>query len=281
MIIIADSGSTKTDWVILNDSIEKQTSTIGFNPVFHTTDSIIQNVQSNIELKTIQNQISRLFFYGAGCSSARNKSIIYEALQQCFPLAKIIVGHDLEAAAYATYNDQPHIACILGTGSNSCYFDGKNCIEKTPALGFILGDEASGAYFGKKLITEFLYDNLTSEIASDFTQTYALSLNDIIDKVYRQPNPNVFLASLTPFIHKHISYDLFQGILQEGMHAFLQHHVLCYPEYKDVPVNFVGSIAHHFQESLFESAQNLQVHIDQIIQKPIDGLIKYHREHLL
>lgn len=283
MIIIADSGSTKTDWVVLNNSSaqEWQTSTIGFNPVFHTANSIVQNIQLNIELKEIQNDVRKIFFYGAGCSSESNKLIIKEALRQCFTNAKITIGHDLEAAAYATYEGLPHIACILGTGSNSCYFDGKNCLERLPALGFILGDEASGAYFGKLLVTEFLYKNLPPEIEQDFIQTYSLALNEIIDKVYRQPNPNVFLASLTPFIHKYRTHILFQNLLEKGMLSFLQNHVLCYPEYLKVSVNFVGSIAYYFQDALIKSAESLQIKIGHINQKPIDGLVRYHREHML
>jgi len=282
MIVIADSGSTKTDWVILNPmgKILNQTATIGFNPVFHSSEFVLEHLNGNFDLNKIQKEVSQVFFYGAGCSSDSKKMIIRNGISQHFTSAQIYIGHDLEASAIATYNQESHIACILGTGSNSCYYDGTTCIENTPALGFILGDEASGAYFGKELVRAFLYHQLSKEIHADFIKTYQLDLDQIIDRVYRQPSPNVFLASLTPFIHKHLDHSVIHDIVANGMRQFLKHHVLCYPEAKNIQTSFVGSIAFYFQEILRQEAEKLQISIGQIIQKPIDGLVKYHQRKL-
>lgn len=282
MIVIADSGSTKTDWVILNTSgkVFHQTSTIGFNPVFHSSEFILKHLNKNNDLNKIRKDVVQVFFYGAGCSSPAKKSIIKNPLEEYFENSNHYIGHDLEAAAISTYHNEPHIACILGTGSNSCYYDGATCIENTPALGFILGDEASGAYFGKELVKTFLYHQLSEEVHADFIKTYQMNLDQIIDKVYRQPSPNVFLAGLTPFIHKHLKDATLQNIVAKGMNSFLTHHVLCYPEAKNVQTSFVGSIAYYFQEILCREAEKLQIPIGQIIQKPIDGLVKYHQRKL-
>lgn len=283
MIVIADSGSTKTDWVILNSSgkVLHQTSTIGFNPVFHSSEFVLEHLNQNDDLNKIRKDVIQVFFYGAGCSSPSKKSILQSALKEYFENSNHYIGHDLEAAAIATYDKGPHIACILGTGSNSCYYDGVECLEKIPALGFILGDEASGAYFGKELVKTFLYHQLPEEIHANFIKTYQMDLDQIIDRVYRQPSPNVFLASLTPFIHQHLEDPTLQSIVAKGMNSFLSYHVLCYPEAKNVQTSFVGSIAYYFQDILRLEAEKLQISIGQIIQKPIDGLVKYHQRKLV
>ena len=282
MILIADSGSTKTDWVILDSSHQqKHTFTVGFNPVFHASESVITHITKNLDLTTISKEVTFVYFYGAGCSTNNRKKVISDALENCFPNAKIHVGHDLDTAIFSSYQGEPNITCILGTGANSCYFDGKSTYEKTPALGFILGDEASGAYFGKKLVTAILYHQLPKEVEQDFLETYQLNLNQIIDAVYREPNPNVFLASLAPFISKHITVPFLNQIVLNGMTAFLTHHVLCYENATDVKIQFVGSIAHHFETQLQMAAAKLGLTIGLINQKPISGLVDYHLKYVL
>lgn len=282
MILLADSGSTKTDWVILDESKKQHhTFTIGFNPVFHSTESVVKNIGKNTELSSISPKVAHVYFYGAGCSSTERKLIISNALETAFPKAKITVGHDLEAAVFSSYRGKPNITCILGTGANSCFFDGKTILEKTPALGFILGDEASGAYFGKKLVTAFLYGNLPKLVAEDFKNTYALSLNQIVNKVYTESNPNVFLASLAPFVSKHISVPVLETIVLDGMRQFLTQHVLCFDNAKEIDIQFVGSIAHHFEIQLKQIAAELGLTIGLINQKPISGLVDYHLKYVL
>jgi N-acetylglucosamine kinase-like BadF-type ATPase len=282
MILIADSGSTKTDWVFLTDKgVQIPTQTIGFNPIFHSKQSVIDNIQKNEVLREYASKVEHLYFYGAGCSTSAHKLIIENALTVCFTNAQISVGHDLQAAAFACYEGISNITCILGTGANSCLFDGKVIKENSPALGFILGDEASGAYFGKKLVTLLLYNELPTEVALDFETTIGLDINQIIKRVYQEPNPNVFLASLAPFVSKHLSVPLINEMVTLGMTQFLTHHVLCFPKAKEMDLNFVGSIAHHFEENLNDAANELGLKISNINRKPIKGLVNYHINHIL
>jgi glucosamine kinase len=177
MILIADSGSTKCDWLLLNgDQIAVECNTMGFNPYFHDSATIEAHVREKAELMQYADAVDAIYFYGAGSSSAELKAIVASALKNLFPNANIQVGHDLDGAALATYEGQPHIACILGTGSNSCFFDGKSIYEEVPALAYILGDEGSGSYIGKRLLADFFYKRMPQALAAEFQQTYKMDM---------------------------------------------------------------------------------------------------------
>jgi N-acetylglucosamine kinase-like BadF-type ATPase len=282
MIFIVESGSTKSDWVLLNDK-NNQTfySTMGFNPYFHSSEFIEAELRKNSDIIAVSSEITRIYFYGAGCSSADLNNVVLEGLKKIFPLAEILVDHDLLACAYATYSGNPAISCILGTGSNSCYFDGEQVSEVIPALGYILGDEGSGSYFGKKLLAAYLYHQLTPELSLDLEETYGVSKSNIISRVYQEPNANVYIASFMPFISKHAEHPIFQQMVEAGLKHFMEVHVCCYPNYKEVEVNFVGSIAGVFRAALQRAADSLSIRIGQVIKSPVNGLVTYHINYLI
>ncbi|MFN3950844.1 MAG: BadF/BadG/BcrA/BcrD ATPase family protein [Thermaurantimonas sp.] len=282
MIYLAESGSTKCDAVLINDdgSVFEEIKHMGFNPFFHSADLVYSELSKIETIKTHKNQVSQVYFYGAGCSSAYYKEIIASGLRRVFPNAKVYVDHDLVAAAYATYTGNPEIACIIGTGSNSCFFDGKTIYEEVPALAYILGDEGSASWLGKRLIAMYLYKQLPADIAEDFYETYRLTKDDIFRQVYNEPHANVFLAGFSLFVHKHIHLPAFQQMVREGFELFLKTHVLCYKNAKSLEINFVGSVAYHFRQILLEAANSFDLKINNIIQKPLQGLIHYHIHYL-
>ena len=278
MIIVADSGSTKCDWIISGQSEDTMAKTMGFNPFFHTTELINEKISENEQLSAVSSEVKAVYFYGAGCNSPERNDIVRRALLERFQNAKdIVVDHDLTAAALSTGKGEASIACILGTGSNSGYYDGANVHEVVPALGYVLGDEGSGAYFGKILMREFLYNRLPSHLQSEFGEEYSLTKESIFKAVYRDPNPNVYLASFMRFVSARKTDPYLKDMIYKGLASFATANITCYSNYKDVPVNFVGSIAHYFRDILEEVASNFRFKIGDIQKKPIHELVKYHQ----
>jgi len=278
MIIVADSGSTKCDWIISGPEGDTMAKTMGFNPFFHSTELINEKIMENAELSAVSSVVDAVYFYGAGCNSTERNNIVREALVVRFPNATdIVVDHDLTAAALSTGKGEASIACILGTGSNSGYFDGANVHEEVPALGYVLGDEGSGAYFGKILTREFLYNRLPSHLQSAFGEQYDLSKESIFKAVYSDPNPNVYLASFMRFVSARKNDPYLRDMIYKGLASFATAHITCYANYKDVKVNFVGSIAHYFRDILEEVASNFRFTIGEIQKKPIHELVRYHQ----
>ena len=279
MILIVDSGSTKSDWILLNNSEKTHFSTIGLNPYFHDETAVFNAILETSELFEIREEINQVFFYGAGCSSSELNQIILNGLQSVFIHAEIQVDHDLCACAYATYEGEPSISCSIGTGSNSCYYDGITVSVEVPALGYILGDEGSGTYFGKQLVSNFLYHKLPENIDKALSEKPEYSKAEIIDRVYKQGNANVYLASFMHFIIDFKEDPYIQEMIYKGFKHFLEIHVCCYPNYLNVKVHFVGSIAQLFQAELEKACFDLNIQLGKIIRKPIDGLVHFH-EHL-
>ena len=278
MILVADSGSTKCDWIIIdNFNTKLKTKTMGFNPFFHNTEFILGKIQENKIFQDYRDKIKEIYFYGAGCSSTNRKLILENALSQFFNLAeKIVVDHDLTGAALATTPFSPGIACILGTGSNSCFFDGKNIQENVPALGYILGDEGSGSYFGKILLADWLYHRMPTELAIEFQKRFNLTKEDIFSSIHLEKFPNVYLASFMPFVKDKQNHPYMKDMVYQGLAKFINIHVWCYDNFREVPVNFVGSIAYYFREVLEEVAKNHRFTIGKIEKKPIFPLVEYH-----
>lgn len=276
MHLIVDSGSTKSDWVLLKNSSKESFSTIGLNPYFQSEESVYDEIAKNSSLFKYRDEVTHLFFYGAGCSSEELNQIIYNGLALVFKNAKIVVDHDLKACALATYDNEPSIACILGTGSNSCFFDGKDVSKVVPSLGYILGDEGSGAYFGKKLVASFLYGKLPSHISDALNIKLKLTKDDVVRRVYTEPNPNVYLASFMKFIIEYADDVFIKEMIRDGFKDFIDIHVRCYPDYKNYKVHFIGSIAYLFKEQLSEACEFYDAQLGKVIRKPIDGLISYH-----
>ena len=281
-ILIADSGSTKCDWMVIDKqgNALSEFHTMGFNPYFHDADLVESKMRETNEAMALAPDVSKVYFYGAGSSSEVLCAIIREGLERVFTTADVHVGHDLDGAAYSTYVGDPAITCIIGTGSNSCYFDGKVTSEKVPALAYILGDEASGSWFGKRLLALHLYHKLDPTVNADFVSTFGFSKDDIVNRVYQEPNANVFLASFMTFIGRHQEVPQIISLLEEGFQAFIDVHVKCYSNYREVTVHFVGSVAYHFQHVLRHVCEREGIEVGHIIKRPIDGLADYHVKYI-
>ncbi|MBI1307581.1 MAG: ATPase [Bacteroidetes bacterium] len=281
MILVADSGSTKCDWLIAADGEMIETKTMGFNPFFHTSELIAEQISANPELSKIADDVDAVFFYGAGCSSEDRDEIVRKALKSVFTNAiEIVVDHDLTGAALATCGNNPGIACILGTGSNSCYFDGNMVSEVIPALGYILGDEGSGSYFGKQLLSNYLYKRLPKDLSEEFYQTFGLGKEDILTSVYNKPNPNVYLASFMRFVSDHREHPYVREMIYKGIRHFAEIHILCYEQANSATVNFVGSVAYYFHEVVKLVADDLGFTVGSIVKKPITSLAEYHLQRV-
>lgn len=276
MLLVADSGSTKTQWIAENRTCYE---TIGFNPFFHSTESVLEELSKNERLSADKSVFTDIYFYGAGCSSEERKKIIYTALVGFFSNAKIHVGHDMEASAFATYVGRPTISCILGTGSNSCLFDGKEYHEVVPSLGYIMGDEGSGGFFGKQILIDFLYHKSPEATAKLLSEKYQLTKEKIFDAVYKQPHANVYLASFAKVLDESPDREYMNGLKKRGIRQFFEAHVLCYPNYQNYPVSFVGSIAYYLQDTIREVAQEYNCEIGVIIKEPAERLFEWHLKY--
>ena len=254
---------------------------MGFNPYFHDADLVEREMKANSDAMAMAPEVQKVYFYGAGSSSPGLCAVIAEGLRRVFPAAEVHVGHDLDGAAYSTYTGEPAVTCILGTGSNSCMFDGTEVSEEVPALAYILGDEGSGSWFGKKLLSAFLYHQLPAEIEDDFAGQYDLDKLSITKRVYQEPNANVFLASFMTFLGRHRDHALIKEWLDEGFKAFLDVHVACFEGATSMPVHFVGSVAYHFQDALKKACEDRGYSMGNVIKKPIDGLAQYHVNFIL
>lgn len=277
MLVIADSGSTKCDWrIVAEDKSYSDCTTMGINPYFHNEDVIEAELRDSEKLTEVANEVKALFFYGAGCSSTELKRTAEQGLSRVFPNAEIYVDHDLVAAAFAVYEDDPCIACILGTGSNSCHFDGDIVREEVPALAYILGDEGSGSYFGKQLLSDFLYKRLPQNIHDGLVDKFGLTKDIVVDRVYMKPHANVYLASFMKFITGFKSEPYIQDMLSEGIGKFLDIHVTCYRDFEKVKTHFIGSVAYYHEDILRQAAELRNIQVGKIVKKPIDGLYDYH-----
>lgn len=278
MILIADSGSTKTDWCFGTTLHNCQIiHTEGINP-FHLTEEKIRQILRESLLAQqpfLKEEVKTVFFYGAGCTPEKGEKL-FGLLAEAFPYACIQVESDLLGAARALCKHQPGIACILGTGTNSCVYDGQGITHHTPPLGYILGDEGSGAYLGKRFVGDCIKQQLPSDLLEGLLKEYNLTIPDILDKVYRQPQGNRFLASLTPYIYKHRSLLEVRLFLRDCFTEFLRRNILPYPEHTQIPVSFAGSIAWFFQQELNESAREFNLHTGIFIQSPIQELKAFH-----
>jgi len=278
-MLIAESGSTKTDWVLI-DTAENELikmETIGFNPMFHSTKFIANAIAQNQSLLDLKGSIHEIHFYGASCSSDDRNLIVFEALKGVLATDNIFVKHDLDAAVYATTKAKKGIACILGTGSNAAFFDGSKTHQTNPALGYILGDEGSGAHLGKQLLKDYLYHQIPQKLKTALEDKYNLNKEIIFKNVYHQPNANVYLASFAKFLSAHKQDAYVTDLIKNGFVDFLTHHVCCFNQYKTVQTHFVGSIAFHFKAILEEACSEKNINIGSIIHRPIDGLVEYHQ----
>ena len=279
MILIADSGSTKAEWIILPEQgISEPVITSGINPFYQDAGKIALQLQQ--EFSSDQKKFAAVYFYGAGCINEEKEEIVKRALKQVFDSAYIFVGSDLLAAAHSLCQDQPGIACILGTGSNSCYYNGSEIIDHVSPLGFILGDEGSGAVLGKKLISDILKNQLPNWLIQDFFEEYHTTTAAIMENVYKQPYPSRYLAGYTKFLSKNIEVPEIENIIMTGFREFVTRNLLLYSEINNSPVHFTGSIAFHFQIQLRKVLEEKKLLSGQIVQAPMRGLISYHQRKI-
>lgn len=277
-ILIADSGSTKTDWICLtgdDESTQIEVQTVGLNP-FHVSDNEIRGVLTHDVLPQLgDSNVEAVYFYGSGVRP-EVEGRVEGLLRESFPDAKTVQAHsDLLGACRALCGDEAGIACILGTGANSCVYDGKKIVHNTPALGYILGDEGSGAVLGKHLLHDLYTGVLPHNLRLTFEKEMGIELSEIINKVYREPQANRFLASLSEFIHRHLDEEGIRQIVYNTFNDFINYHVSRYGRH-DLPLSFVGSIAFYYQEQLQLIVQMLGYPMGTILKSPLQGLVAYH-----
>ena len=273
MKLVADSGSTKTAWAVVENP-NHVIKTDGINPIFMDSDAIENTLRTQL-VPHLSQTITEVYFYGAGCANQEKNDVVKQALQAGFGDIKIEIASDLLGAARGLCKHQDGIACILGTGSNSCLYTNGNISWNVPALGFILGDEGSGAVLGKLLMGNLFKNQLPDEVKTDFEQTYGLSMMDVIEKVYRQPLPNRFLASFGPFIAKHMAVPEVYNMVYGALESFIERNIKQYP-YQELPVNFTGSIAFYFADILHNLASKHHFCIGRIEKDPLQGLVDFH-----
>lgn len=276
MILIADSGSTKTDWCVVEEGKAlRRVVTSGINPFFQTADEIARMLEADL-----LPPLSGLFpvavhFYGAGCLPERAEEV-RRAIGRCLPMAdRVEVNTDMLAAARGLCGHRAGIACIMGTGSNSCYYDGRRIVSNVPPLGFILGDEGSGAVLGKLLVADVLKNRLPSALKAEFLSQFNLTQEEIIDRVYRRPFPNRFLASLSPFLAQHLHEPLLKALVLDSFRAFLRRNVLQY-DCTGHEVHFTGSVAFHYRHVLEEAVCAEGLRLGRVLKSPMEGLVQYH-----
>ncbi len=275
-ILIAESGSTKTNWVYIKSAKSQQHfSTAGMNPFFCSEADYERILNEELAISS-KNEVEAIHFYGAGIKDAEKAQIVKKALKARFKISNIVAHSDILAAARATCSSEKGITCILGTGSNSAYFNGNKIAKQNPSLGYIVGDEGSGTYLGKKVLQYYFYNTFDDELKEAFLNTYGDNLVHILDKIYKSPFPNKYLASFTEFLINYRGHYMVENIIEDALVEFHQKHVLKYRESWKYPVHFVGSIAFAFQDIIKDLHKQYGIETGKIVKKPIDGLIKHH-----
>ena len=276
-VLIADSGSTKTQWCLLTGNKKKMISTQGISPYFLNDETLGKILSDELLPQTGKIEIDEIFYYGTGCSNLVNISLVKRGLKKIYPSAAIKVDHDLLGAAKALCGDEKGIACILGTGSNSCYYNGKKIVKNSPGLGFILGDEGSGTYLGKKVLQYYLYNTFDAELMDKFKNKYPQTNSEILDNVYKTALPNRYLAGFVTFLIENRGHFMIENIIEDSINDFFFNHVYKYRESWTMPINFVGSVAYGFKDILAEMCKDYELKLGKVIKSPMDGLIKYHK----
>ena len=278
MILIADRGSTKTDWCLVeHGELLQQIFTKGTNPIFQTEEEISNEIATALLPQLKAGELDAVYFYGAGCAFPDKIETVRRAILRHLPVkGEVEVSTDMLAAARGLCGHAPGIACIMGTGSNSCYYDGQLIVQNVSPLGFILGDEGSGACLGKLLVGDILKNQMTPELKEKFLTQFNLTPADIIDRVYRKPFPNRFLASLSPFLAQNIGEPCVRTLVLNSFKSFLKRNVMQY-DYRDTPVHFIGSVAYYYKDVLAQAADEMGIRLGTILKSPMEGLIKYHQ----
>jgi N-acetylglucosamine kinase-like BadF-type ATPase len=277
MKLIADSGSTKTTWALVEKGAIKQTiPTPGLNPYFHTSETIEAALMADLAPYLPCDFIREIHFYGAGCSTENNNNMLEEAMKIFFRKADVYIYHDILGAARALFGRGPGIACILGTGCNSCFYDGKEIKTGVVSLGYLFGDEGAGSYLGKIFMEKYLKNRLPADIRKEFDSIYNFKLEDILNAIYNRPFPNRWLASFSEFLAPRQNHPFVHELVRGSFNAFFTEQLSNYSNYKNVPVGFIGSIACFYEDILLETAKEAGISVETILRSPLDGLVSYH-----
>lgn len=274
--LIADSGATKAEWCLVNGGKVKTIFTQGISPYFLNTEQITDLLVKELKPKIKNVSVDEVFYYGTGCANPANAKSVKKAITNVVPGAKVAVTHDLMAAARALCGRKKGIACILGTGSNSCYFDGKKIVKNSPGLGYVLGDEGSGAYLGKKVIQYYLYGTFDDELMGRFDVTYTTNKAEILENVYKKPLPNRYLAGFTRFLADNRGHYMIENIIEDGLNDFFFNHLCKYRETWTLPVSFAGSVAFGFKDVLQDLCNSYEFELGRVMKNPMEGLLEYH-----
>ncbi len=279
-MIIADSGSTKTHWKLLdNKSVIAEFSTQGLNPYYCNPDTYKIALMHSFPTEYNANEVGKVYFYGAGCSSLEMADMVKTGLNHFFQNAILAVSTDVLAAAHALFGKDEGIVIILGSGSNVGYYNGERLEHKTPSLGYALGDEGSGAYLGKELIRSWQYNELPKELSLQLQQEYPFSISQILKKIYFEPFPSRFLASFIPFIERNSDHQFINKLVDNAFEIFIHHHLLKYENFRHLPIGVVGSVGAIFQRNLVQIIEKHGGHLLRIVRYPIDELVNYHLEN--
>lgn len=285
MILVVDSGSTKTDWIALSEDGKTlfQTQTLGLNPQVLSQEILTERIVNNFELYKNKQEVTRLYFYGAGCGVSKPRRLITEVFENFFKEAtEIVIKEDTYAALYATATEGiSSIVCILGTGSNCSYFDGEDIVQKVISLGYILMDDASGNYYGRQLLRDFKFNKMPSDLAQKFDNQYDLDSESIKNHLYKNPNPNTYLATFARFVIENKDTPYMQDLIKKGLNLFIENQVLQFENAQEVPIHFVGSIAFYLQKELLEVLAKKGLTSGKILKRPIDGLVLHHKDFIL
>jgi N-acetylglucosamine kinase-like BadF-type ATPase len=279
MRLLVDSGSTKADWIAIDEEgkILFTTQTLGLNPEILEGEEIIERINDRFDILQNKDKATHLFFYGAGCGTDRMKKNLSRVFQEYFSNAIISVHEDTYAAVYATTpKGEEAIVSILGTGSNCSYFDGKVLHQKVQSLGYIVMDDCSGNVFGKELIRKYYFNKMPKELAVEFEKEYNLDPDFIKSKLYKEPNPNAYLATFAKFLIQNKEHEFCKKIIFKGMKSFVKNYIRQFDNCKEVPVHFVGSIAFYLKDELQIIFDKYELKLGNVLRRPIDGLIAYH-----
>ncbi|MDC1011809.1 N-acetylglucosamine kinase [Flavobacteriaceae bacterium] len=279
MILVVDSGSTKTDWIAVDakGKILFSTQTLGLNPQVLSSAILKERIINNFDLYQNRQQVTHLYFYGAGCGVESPQLRINKVFDEIFTNAEKKIKEDTYAAVYAASKPKEKaVVCILGTGSNCTYFDGKDIEQRVTSLGYILMDEASGNFYGKQLIRSYYFNTMPKSLANEFEKEYDLSPDSIKENIYRRENPNTYLATFSKFLIKHKDNELFQKIIKNGLERFINHQILQFDTAREVPIHFIGSISFFLKEEIKQALEEKGLTMGRIVQRPIEELVKYH-----
>jgi len=283
MILVVDSGATKSDWIALSNAGEQlfMTQTLGLSPEVLTREVIEDRLANNYELSQNSEKVEQVHFYGAGCGTDRMKKFLNEIFSDFFPNAHIDVQEDTYAAIYATTEiGKQGIVCILGTGSNCSYYDGHQAFQKVTSLGYILMDDGSGNFFGRKLLRDYYFHKMPQDLGMKFSKQFDLEADVIKEYLYKQPNPNTYLAKFARFLIENKEHSYCKGVIEKGLQQFVNNHIMQFELATKVPIHFVGSIAHFLQEEVRACLERNDLVIGKIEQRPIDGLVEFHKKTL-